>query len=75
MVQENRNKTYLVFSVVALALLIVGAVGVINSQAAGSINSVSGSETTQDTTDTNMAPNDGKSTSDGDGETKDDNTK
>ena len=66
--EEKRRKTYLVFSVVALATLIFGA-AIISSNSVATTSDGSDAETTQDVTD-NTDTNDGKSISDGDGETK-----
>lgn len=69
--EEKRRKTYLVFSVVALAALIFGAAIISSSNSVDTTSDGSDAETTQDVTD-NTDTNDGKSISDGDGETKDD---
>ena len=52
--EEKRRKTYLVFSVVALAALIVCAVS-ISSSAAGSTSDLSDAKNTQDETEIGRA--------------------
>jgi hypothetical protein len=75
MSQEKSRKSYLVLSVLAMAILLVAAVSIGSSDAPVSTNSLSGAKTTQDETDDNTDTNDGLSVSDGDGETNDDNNK
>lgn len=69
--EEKRRKTYLVFSVVALATLIFGAAIISSSNSVATTSDDSDVETIQDVID-NTDTNDEKSISDGDGETEDD---
>ena len=68
----EKNRKYLVFSVVAMAALMISAVSISNSHVLNVEQDLNGTDT-QDETGNNIDTNDGKSISDGDGETNDDN--